>query len=280
MVMLRDYLHAAAICDFPVPPLKDPAKQEMQFRLHYGYNLTAAREQLELCARYTPGIDLYLTPQGYSFNHFNTYTADLGSKNGEVPFEGFCLPYRIFDNAAKIGIWALKILQSTNVTKLHIFGTQARFAIAICAGLSRLFSRVSLDSSSYYEYSKHSLYLLEDLQYLLIEEHRTYDDAITSACGCPVCAHITLNALKYEEPKYRLKLLEIHNFIIIDRFFKYVYRNNESPYHLKQALLKISDRVAEIDLIYNTLSAIDAFRNVNVSDDFLDKLYADLRRKK
>jgi hypothetical protein len=280
MSTLRDYLDVAAICDFPVPDLKNPARQEMQFRRHYGYNLTAARELLELRRRHTPEIGLYFPLQTYTFAHFNTAMADLGSGKDHTPFEGFCLPVRIFDDPAKIGVWALKILLSTSVVNLHIFGTHAFFAIALCAGLSGLFSALSLDSSSYFHYAKHSLYLLNDLQYVLIEEGKAYSDAISSACGCPVCAHVTLNDLRFKEPKYRSKLLEIHNYVAIDNFFKYAYRHSGSPHQLRQALLRISTRGREIDLVYNTLCAIEAFRNVDVSDEFLDRLYMDLIGRK
>jgi hypothetical protein len=152
--------------------------------------------------------------------------------------------------------------------------------IALCAGLSGLFSTVSLDSSSYFHYAKHSLYLLNDLQYIPIKEDVAYSDTISSACGCPVCTHVTLNDLRFKEPKYRSILLEIHNYVAIDNLFKYAYRHSGSPHQLRQALLRINNRTREIDLIYNTLCAIEPFRNIDVSDEFLDRLYADLIGRK
>jgi hypothetical protein len=273
MMMLRNHIHAAAINDFPVPDLKDPAQREMRFRLNYGYNILTARELLRLRASHVPEIALYLPVQAYRFRHFDHYLSDLGIRGRSAPFEGVCLPVRIFDNPVKVGLWALKISQSTTIQRLHIFGTHAFWAIAVAAGLCNLFPIVSLDSSSYFEYSRFSLYLLKDLTYIRITEKQVYDD---TRCTCSVCTHISLNQLKYEEPKYRAKFLELHNFTMINDLFHYVSRHNRSPYELKQALLKISGRVAEIDAIYNTLAAVEAFKNIPVGDDFLEKLYDEL----
>ena len=194
--------------DFPVRKLKGADECEREFREKIDRNVAWAIETAALRKEMCPDIEFLIPVQAYNLRQFEEFYRRIM----HVDCDGLSLPVR---NLSMVEIAQFfREMHGIGIRNVHILGSSSLPTIIVCAYMSRLFDRITFDSTSWRMSAQWGEFINpEDLTYT-----RLTDASVSNRharCFCAGCQGRTLDDIAKLERQKQTTALINHNYLAI-----------------------------------------------------------------
>lgn len=254
--------HLFMALDRPVLKVSDRLKQDIEFKIKFGFNITWMRETALLRERHCPDIELFIPIQCYTleqFGYLEKYLIDLR-------YDGLALPTRNLDSAG-VSMFLIKFYQM-GIRKVHILSYSSFLGIPLAAYFARnVFDWCSIDATTWRKQSDMLLYFdPDDLTSWSVNGKEPFDDTIRSRCTCPWCSYHTGNSILNLPETDRRFFLRNHNFYTVEKLCRDGFEHSTDLITLERHLkVRAPKHYKKIDKLIHALSIVEHFRNEDIN---------------
>jgi hypothetical protein len=260
---------------FPIQKkIKEPMARQIEFIKKLEYNVPWAFDSAAWHKKLCSQVKFFIPIQCYDLEQLDIFFSRIDG----LYFDGVSMPIRGM-KIWEIALFFVKFYQ-LGITRVHLLGTSSFFNIALGAYMARhMFDWVSLDATSWrIAAEKKEFFNPFDLSRENLRSSATIDPEIKNDCPCPHCGGISFYQIKEMLVNKRVALLRRHNWWEVDKKFRDLYENSIDVIQLERFLKKRSKRPAEVDKLCNTLSLVEALKDVDT--DVLKNLLRPVGKKR
>jgi hypothetical protein len=247
--------------DYPIRERNEVESPETEFftKLEYNVRLTvqSAAWWKELCSQ----VKFFVPIQCYDLDQFNIFWSRVGG----LDYDGVSMPIRNL-GIPEIALFLVKFYQ-LGIRRVHLLGTSKFFAIALCAYMARhVFEWVSLDASTWREAADNAGFLnpfdlsRENLASTVIANPETVND-----CPCPYCKDFSFVQMVNMPFLQRVYLLRQHNWWVVQKAFRDLYKHSASIIQLENFLKIRSKHPAKVEELIEILFLVDMIKDSDIS---------------